>query len=416
MKKKLTDRFLQTVKVPEAGRVEIGDADAPGLFLRVTSAGIMSWCVRYCPKGGKQSRATIGIYRTPGASDPVVTLSGARTRAKDISAHAAKGIDLLAQETAEKAAAVAVEEITNRTVRVVVAEYIEKHCKPNQRRWKLTERMFETHVLPKLGDKPVSELRRADVIELLDHMQHKSGLTAQVNRVHAQIKAALNFAAEREYIDANPAAVVKKQYKGETPRARTLSDDELKAIWHAADGLTEPSRSLVKMMILTGQRRDEIRCLPWSEVDLEAKVWTLPASRNKGKREHAVPLAPGAVTLLQAMDQDRPFVFSMSGGKPYAGQKRLKEILDRDAKVTGWTFHDIRRTVASGMAALHIPHDIIGRVLNHAKGDVTAVHYNRYDYLEEKRAALETWAKHLAFVVGEAREAENVVALRRAAD
>jgi len=414
MRLKLTDRHLQSVQVPAAGRVEIGDTDAPGLFLRITSAGVMSWCVRYCPKGGKQARATIGTYRLPGVADPITTLSAARSRAKKISAAATDGIDLLAREVADKAAAEAADADASRTLRVVVAEYIDKHCKPNQRRWKLTERMFEAHVLPTLGDKRVSEIRRADIIELLDDLQHKRGLTTQVNRIHAQIKAALNFAAEREWIEANPAAVVKKQYKGETPRSRTLSDDELRAIWRAADSFKDPSRTLVKLMILTGQRRDEIRCLPWTEVDIEAGVWTLPAARNKGKREHAVPLAPDVIDLLQGLPVLGPLVFSVGGKKPYAGHKRLKEILDREAKVNGWTYHDIRRTVASGMAALNIPHEIIGRVLNHAKGDVTAVHYNRHSYLEEKRAALETWAKRVAFIVGDAREAENVVTIRTA--
>lgn len=409
MKEKLTDRSVQSVKPPATGRIEIGDTVASGLFLRVTSAGVKSWCVRYCPKGGKQSRATIGTY-------PLISLSDARTRAKDVSSHAAKGIDLLAQEEAERKAAQAAEDIANRTLRVVVAEYIEKYCKVSQRRWKLTERMFAAHVFPKLGDKPVAELRRADVIELLDELQHKGGLTAQVNRIHAQIKAALNFAAEREYIEANPAAVVKKQYKGETPRERVLSDDELKAIWRAADALTDPSRAFVKMMILTGQRRDEIRCLPWSEIDLENKLWTLPASRNKGKREHVVPLSSEAVALLEGQNSEAAFVFSVTGEKPYAGQKRLKEILDRESKVKGWTFHDIRRTVASGMAELHISHDAIGRVLNHAKGDVTAKHYNKYQYLPEMRTALEAWAGRVGFIVGIAGEAKNVVTYRRTAD
>ena len=412
MKKKLTERFLQTVKAPQTGRIEIGDADAPGLFLRVTSAGVSSWCVRYCPKGGKQVRATIGTYRTPEASDPLVSLSVARTRAKDIAAHAARGVDLLASEAAEKAAAVAAEEMTSRTVRVVLAEYIEKYCKPNQRKWKLTERMFEAHVLPKLGGKPVAELRRADIIELLDDLKEKSGLKTQVNRIHAQLKAALNFAAEREYIDANPAAVVKMQYKGETPRDRVLSDAELRAIWCAADGLTDPSRTIVKMMILTGQRRDEIRCMPWSEVDLDTGVWLLPAARNKGKRDHVIPLAPAAIGLLEGLGKGGPFVFSISGQRPYAGMKRLKEILDREATVTGWIFHDIRRTAASGMAKLRISNELIGRVLNHAKGDVTSKHYNKYEYLDEKRVALEVWAKRVAQIVNDA-VIDNVVILRQ---
>ncbi|WP_371738163.1 tyrosine-type recombinase/integrase [Magnetospirillum sp. UT-4] len=277
----------------------------------------------------------------------------------------------------------------------------------------MTERMFEQHVLPKLGNKPVVDLRRADIIELLDDLQHKKGLGAQVNRIHAALKAALNFAVEREYLDANPAAAVKKQFRGEVPRERVLSDDELRAIWQAADALKEPSRGLVKMMILTGQRRDEVRCLPWAELDLDSNLWTLAASRNKGKREHVVPLSDEAKAVLAALPKlGEEFVFTTGGKRPYAGQKRLKDILDRESKVTDWTFHDIRRTVASGLASLRISHDVIGRVLNHAKTDVTARHYNRHDYLEEKSAALTAWGRHVAALVSDTAEGGTVVALK----
>lgn len=200
----------------------------------MTYNGVYSWCVRYCPKGGSQKRATIGQYRTSPTTPPLMSLADARSRAKDIATAAARGFDLLEQE----------------------------------------------------GEARRVELRRADIIELLDDLQHKKGLGAQVNRIHAALKAALNFAVEREYLDANPAAAVKKQFKGGVPRERVLTDDELKAIWQAADALKEPSRGLVKMMILTGQRRDEVRCLPWAELDMEACLWTLPAGRNKGKCEH----------------------------------------------------------------------------------------------------------------------------------
>lgn len=260
---------------------------------------------------------------------------------------------------------------------------------------------------------PVVDLRRADIVELLDDLQHKKGLGAQVNRIHAALKAALNFAVEREYLDANPAAAVKRQFKGEVPRERVLSDDELKAIWQAADTLKEPSRGLVKMMILTGQRRDEVRCLPWAELDLDSNLWTLPASRNKGKREHVVPLSDEAKEVLEALPKlGGPFVFTTGGERPYAGQKRLKDILDRESKVTDWTFHDIRRTVASGLASLRISHDVIGRVLNHAKTDVTARHYNRHDYLEEKAAALTAWGRHVMTLVTDTSEGGKVVALK----
>src|SRR5205814_7693126 len=142
------------------------------------------------------------------------------------------------------------------------------------------ERMFDSHVKPAIGKKTVTELRRADIVELLDDLQNEKGLKAQVNRVRSQILAALNWAVEREYLDTNPAAAVKKR-KIETSRDRVLSDDELRVIWRAADRLPDPSRGLVKAWILSGQRRDEVRCTTWSEIDLNRAVWTLPAGRNK---------------------------------------------------------------------------------------------------------------------------------------
>ena len=189
-----------------------------------------------------------------------------------------------------------------------------------------------------------------------------------------------------------------------------LSNDELRAIWRAAEALSEPSRSLVKAWILTGQRRDEVRCMPWSEVDLGRALWTLPAARNKAKRDHEIPLSPAILALLGKPRPGVP-VFTNNGQTPYAGQKRLKAILDRDSGVTGWTFHDFRRTASTGMAALHIPQDTIDRVLNHAKATLAGT-YNRHEYLDEKRRALEAWAEHVAFIVGDARDAANIVELR----
>ena len=404
MRKKLTDRFLNSLKPPATGRVEIVDTDAPGLVMRVTAKGAKSWAIRYRPKGGGQQRASYGAY-------PAVKLADARQRARDIAAAAAKRIDLPAAEERER------EEQRRRdgrpqTVGALLDEYVERYCKPNQRRWTLTERMFEAHVKPAIGKVPLGDLRRGDIVELLDDLQNEKGFGAQVNRVRSQILAALNWAVEREYLDVNPAAAVKKR-KIEASRDRVLSDDELRAIWRAADRLPDPSRSLVKAWILTGQRRDEVRCMAWSEVDLSRALWTLPAARNKGKRDHEIPLAPAMVALLGGLRRRGAPVFTTDGAKPYAGQKRLKAILDRESGVIGWTFHDFRRTASTGMAALHVPQDAIDRVLNHAKGTLAGT-YNRHDYLDQKRRALEAWAERVAFIVGEARDAVNVVELARA--
>lgn len=405
MKKRLTDRFLESVAAPTTGRAVYIDDNAPGLELRVSSDGRKAWSIRYTPKGGVRTRETYRTY-------PAVKLTDARHRARDIAAAAARGIDLPEHEKRQGAEQ---RRAKNRpqTVGDMLDEYVERYAKPNQRRWTLTERMFEAHVKPTLGKVALGELRRGDIVELLDDLQNEKGLGAQVNRVRSQILAALNWAIEREYLDVNPAAAVKKR-KIEASRDRVLIDDELRAIWQAADRLPDPSRSLVKAWILTGQRRDEVRCMVWSEVDMSRALWTLPAARNKGKRDHEIPLSPAMVELLGSLRRRGTPVFSTDGTKPYAGQKRLKAILDRESGVTDWTFHDLRRTASTGMAALHVPQDTIDRVLNHAKGTLAGT-YNRHDYLDQKRTALETWADRVAFTVGEARDAANVVEIRASA-
>lgn len=405
MKKRLTDRFLESVAPPATGRAVYIDDNAPGLELRVSSEGRKSWSIRYKSKGGERQRETYGTY-------PAVKLADARRRARDIAAAAARGIDLPAREKHQREEQRKAEK-RPRTVADLLDEYVNRYCKPNQRRWTLTERMFESHVKPALGKLALVELRRGDIVELLDDLQNEKGLGAQVNRVRSQILAALNWAIEREYLDVNPAAAVKKR-KIEASRDRVLTDDELRAIWHAADSLPEPSRSLVMTWILTGQRRDEVRCMVWGEVDLSRALWTLPARRNKGKRDHEIPLSPAMTELLGGLRRRGGPVFTTDGTKPYAGQKRLKAILDRESGVTGWTLHDIRRTVATGLAALHVPQDTIDRVLNHAKGTLAGT-YNRHEYADQKRKALDAWAERAGFIVGEAHAAANVVEMRASA-
>lgn len=402
MKKRLTDRFVQSVAAPASGRAVYIDDAAPGLELRVSADGRKAWSIRYRPKGDERKRETYGVY-------PVRSLSDARRRALAVAAAAADGVDL---PTSEKRDREERRKADNRpkTVGDLLDEYVERYCKPNQRKWTLTERMFSSHVKPAIGGKRLANLRRADIVELLDELQNDKGLRAQVNRVRSAIVAALNWGVEREYLDVNPAAAVKKR-KIEASRDRVLTDDELRAIWRAADTLPDPSQSLVKAWILTGQRRDEVRCMAWSEVDLARAVWTLPAARSKGKRDHEIPLVPAMIDMIGGLRRFGSPVFTVDGTKAYAGQKRLKMILDRDSGVTGWTFHDLRRTASTGMAALHVSQDVIDRVLNHAKGTLAGT-YNRHDYLDQKRRALETWAERVAFIVGDAREAGNVRELR----
>ncbi|MFL7900502.1 tyrosine-type recombinase/integrase [Azospirillum argentinense] len=395
MQKFLTDPLLRSLTPPATGRLSITDLREPGLEFRISAGGSRSWRVRYRVKGVAGRKVeTIGPY-------PTFSLADARDRAHAITSAAKKGIDLPEREKRDDEEAKRAEQ-RPKTVADLLTRYVNDYCKANQRRWEQTDRLFTAHVVPAIGTKALDEVRRADIVELLDDLQNRKGLNAQVNRVRSQVVAAFNWAVERDFIDVNPAATVKKRKKIETPRARVLEDAELVAIWRAADSLTYPSKHIVKLMILTGQRRDEVRCLPWAE--LRADLWVLPGARNKGRRDHEIPLPAAAVELLKETLKGRsqigPFVFSCDseGKRPYAGMKRLKIILDRESGVKGWTLHDIRRTVATGLGRLGVAQDVIERVLNHGRGILEKT-YNVHQYRDEKRVALEAWSHHVDCLV-----------------
>jgi integrase len=363
---------------------------------------LKAWSTRYRPRGGKRTRSSYGSY-------PEVTLAEARARAKEIAAAAARGLDLPEQEERQREEQRRAEE-RPQNLGALIDRYIEQHCRPMQRRPGMVERLFARHVPPRVAATPLIQLRRADLVELLDDLQNKKGLKAQVNRVRAHLIAALNWGVDREYLEVNPFAGVKKR-RLEAPRDRVIADREVRAIWRAAETRSATESGFVKALFLTGQRRDEVRCMMWSEVDIDRALWTLPAARNKGKREHEIPLSPAMVELLGTPRRTVP-VFSPNGSRTtYIGSQSLKRFLDRESGVSGWTYHDIRRTVASGLAALHVPQDTIDRVLNHAKGTLAGT-YNRHEYLDEKRRALEAWAERVAVIVGDGRNPVNVVELR----
>jgi integrase len=398
MQKNLTSRFCETVKAPTGTRLELADTSPKSwnLILRVSPTA-KSWEVRFRIKA-KRRRIVVGGF-------PSVSLEKARTRSLEIGAMVADGHDPTEIEADEKRAALNFRNVAN--------EYIETYCKKHQRTWERTERLFEKWIIPALGDKLIVELNRNDVLDFL-HGLEEAGLTVQQNRLLSQVKACLSWCVEGpQYLPANPVATLyrRKRRVPESSRERVLNPDEIKAVWQAAEGRTDPSRGLVKILVLLGQRRDEIRLMQWRELDLKARTWLLPADRNKSDREHLVPLAEQVVAILDALPRLGDFVFTVDGRKPYAGHTRLKRILDRESMVTEWVYHDLRRTFRTGLSELHVPLDIRRRCMNHAIGGLDKV-YDRYDFLAEKRDAFERWADHVMLMVGE-WGGENVVKMRR---
>ena len=267
MKKNLTDRFCQTAKVTRGERAEYADTNPNGwnLTLRVSETA-KSWDCRYRFNGQRQ-RIGLGTF-------PAISLSEARQKSLEIGNLATQNIDPKAKAEMDQR--------RKRTVEQAVRAYIEEHCKEHQKSWRQTERLFEQHILGRFGDVPLQDLTRAHVLELMDDLTGE-GLTVQVNRVVSQIKAFCNWAVEdREWIEVNPVASInrgkKKRFK-EHSRDRFLSSDEIRAIWGATSAYSPTARSFVRMLFLTGQRRDEVRLMAWNELDLDKGEWNLPALR-----------------------------------------------------------------------------------------------------------------------------------------
>ena len=180
-----------------------------------------------------------------------------------------------------------------------------------------------------------------------------------------------------------------------------LADDELVAIWEATAGPGDHN-AIVRLLMLTGQRRQEVAAARWAEIDTKNALWSFPGDRTKNKRAHDVPISEQTLTVLDGIvkREGRELIFGEAEG-PFSGWSKSKERLDQRCNISPWRLHDLRRTVVTGMAELGIQPHITEAVVNHVSGHKAGVAgvYNRAAYADEKRAALHEWGKHLAGLV-----------------
>lgn len=374
----------------------------------------------YC-YGGKQTRIT---FEPP---YPALGLADARRKAGEALAQLSQGIDPAGERYA---AAQAVEARKADTMASVVDEFMKRRTAGKAPRYvQETRRNFDNHVLPRWRDRDVASIKRRDVIELLDaiadsgtdvrqpdgRMKRVPGGGIAANRVLAAVRALFNWAVRRGILDTSPATLVERPGQ-ETRRERVLTADELRAVLPVMASTPGTVGAFFRMVLLTGQRREETATMQWADLDLDGAVWTIPAARTKAGRSHVVPLPPATVALLRAIPRvkvststgqtvDTPHVFTIGGDRPIShysvAKRRLDAAVTAARAVAGldpiepWTLHDLRRTAATEMGRLGVPRFTIGRVLNHADRSVTSI-YDRHTYVDEKRRALEAWADYLA--------------------
>jgi integrase len=408
--KKLTDLFAERVPLPTQGRIEYFDATFGGLSLRVTAQGNKSWSLFY-RMGGKLRRLTLGQF-------PAIKPAQARREAGAALERVRLGIDPAEEKRDRRLASEA----------DTFARALEEYLAHASRHWaastlKETKRVLEREPLRAWRDRPLSSISRADVVRLLDAIV-AAGAEIGANRTLAYLRALFNWAVKRGRLLSSPVSGVDAPTKERT-RDRVLSDDELRWLWRACEKIDWPFGPLVKLLLLTGQRRDEVATLRWSELDFDKRTWTLPREKAKNNRAHEIHVSDAAIEVLRSLPRTGALLFTSTGSTAVSGFSRAKRRLDVAmfaAKsdqpsapcepIPPWVLHDLRRTTATGMARLNFPPHVVDKVLNHVSGTIRGVAavYNRFEYLEERRAALEAWGRYVENIT--TPSTPKVVALR----
>lgn len=388
MKVNLTDRYLRNLAPPETGRLEISDEKRSGLRMRVSANGGYVWMYEKRVKGGPKRKHTLGNW-------PALSLSDARQIALEIEAEARQGIDRVAlrkKRLLDEEAAAA----TRSTIRQVLNAYDELHL--SQLRTGAERKRQIAAALHRKIDHPIDDLTHRDIQAAVDE-KLLAGRQVFANRIRAALLAFVNWAWVRGYLSEHVGLRVAKPTK-EVVRDRVLSVDEVRRVYEAAGLLGPLWCPLLRLLLLTGQRRGEIIGLKWSEVDLKDARITKPGLATKNKRSHITHLSPPALRILKELPRGTSdLVFSTTGQTPVSGLSRVKKRLDGHLgdQFEPWRFHDIRTAMATALAEAGEPEAIVDRILNHAASgsapSAVARVYNQAEQLPQRANALDRWAE-----------------------
>ena len=370
--------------IPSSSEVVYWDDSVPGFGLKITPQGRKVFIVLYRTKNGlnRLRKYTIGRYGQ-------TTLAIARIAAQKVLTDRNEGKDPARDKRDLR------KKMVTDTMEDVVKEYRLRHVDALRSAYEIN-RIIDTEILSRWKTKSIHEIGRRDILSALDEIVAR-GSPAAANYTFTVMRAMFNWAIGRGILEKSPFIGLSKPTPVKS-RNRILSDDELRAIIFAARRTTKPYGAIVELLALLGQRRSEVAEMVWPEVDIEKKIWTIPAQRAKNSRAHFVHLAPRALEIILAQPKSDGLVFPMSSGKPFMEFSNLKLRLDKESGVTDWVLHDLRRTVVSGMASLGIAPHVADKVLNHQSGSISGVAavYQRHEFLVERKAAIYCWDAHVA--------------------
>lgn len=386
---------------------EKGRKPGEGAFgIRVSPKGKMVWFVMYKNQAAKIKRYTIGEY-------PALSLKVARKQANDAMARVNKGEDPQAKKQARKNAP------TMNDLWKAYQEALALRKKPKAASTvKEEERKWNRVIEPKLGSTKVEDVTPAMLADLLDKLAETSPVSA--NRLHSLLRVMFKPALRKGWITVHPMQWVDKPGGEEPPRKRVLDDNEIRTIWPFFDNLRSNPCDTLKLCLLTAQRSGEIMSMRWDDIDIDEAIWRQHDPKNE--ITHIVPLSPQVMDILSARKTTSKWVFPSNYNKAKGAKmghardtKSARNKVQEWSGITGWVTHDLRRTARTIMSRLKIKQHVRERVLNHKQKGVVGV-YDQFDYLQEKRNALEKLSREIYRIIGQAGRAEvikmNVVSMR----
>jgi integrase len=377
MREKLTSAMVKRAMEERSG-VAVWDTSQPGFGLLVAKSGHQSWLIQYKHRGVSRRRNLSGV----------LDLTAARKEAKTILGAAAGGRDPIGEER-KKA-----REAAN-TLESVFREYVARDGK-KLRSIERQESDMGRLVFPVLGKRPIAEIKRSEIIRLLDRIEDEQG-SHMAHQVKAYLSRLCSWHAGRD--DDFRSPIVRgmgRVKKSEDARDRILEDHELRALWKAAEADTGPFGPYVMFLLLTAVRRTEASRMTWNEI--VGGNWIIPKERMKGGVEHTVPLSVAARAILDRLPRIGPYVFTGDGKRASSGYGWRKAQIDTAAGLSNWRLHDLRRTARSLMSRAGVAPDVAERCLAHAISGVRGT-YDRHSYYREKQLAFEALAQQLDRIV-----------------
>ena len=375
-----TDLAIRNLKSPTEGNVTFWDDTTPAFGVRISPRGRKTWIVM---RGKRRSRTRIGLY-------PDLPLTEARKRAK-----------VLLSEAELEVGRMAFGEALN--------QFLDLHgrtLKPVSK--KELERVLRRHFLPEYGQRPIGNITRQSIAAVLDRLANTPSEAAHAFK---DVRCFLRWCVSRGHLAHSPCEGMRSPSRY-VPRQRVLNDTELKTLWQTVDGIGYPFGTMVKMLILTGQRSGEIMSLRFDYIDKERGTITFPETKNG--RVHLVPFGTLFVEVLKTVPLSEGYLFpGRDLDKPYNGGGKQKWQLDKELDLPHFTLHDLRRTFATKLAELGIAPHIVERLLNHSSGTISGVAaiYNRFEYRDEMRTAIEAWDARLRIILrSRVKVADAVVA------